>query len=112
MRHMRSEALATPPEPTVVQSPFNDLCSTCNTAPSCRMAVRRTGPIHFCEEFDDHQEPAPRPKKCSTMGQEPLSPEDLARERTYKGICSNCEERHTCMYPKPYGGIWHCEEYR
>jgi hypothetical protein len=27
-------------------------------------------------------------------------------------LCSNCEDRHTCIYPKPAGGVWHCEEYR
>jgi hypothetical protein len=112
MKHRRSEALAPRPEPIAVHSPFNDLCSTCNDAPGCRLALRRTGPIHSCQEFDDHQAPAPRAIKDSSMGLEPLSPQDAAREGTYKGICANCEERSTCSFPKPYAGIWHCEEYR
>jgi len=29
-----------------------------------------------------------------------------------KGLCINCENRHTCEFTKPNGGIWHCEEYR
>lgn len=29
-----------------------------------------------------------------------------------KGLCINCENRHTCKYISPDGGIWHCEEYR
>jgi hypothetical protein len=27
-------------------------------------------------------------------------------------LCSNCEDRHVCIYPKPVGGVWHCDEYR
>jgi len=29
-----------------------------------------------------------------------------------KGLCINCENRFTCILPKPAGGVWHCEEYR
>jgi (2Fe-2S) ferredoxin len=29
-----------------------------------------------------------------------------------KGICINCENRHTCKFIRPDGGVWHCEEYR
>jgi NADH-quinone oxidoreductase subunit E len=29
-----------------------------------------------------------------------------------KGLCVNCENRHTCEFMKPDGGVWHCEEYR
>lgn len=29
-----------------------------------------------------------------------------------KGLCINCENRNTCKYIKPDGGVWHCEEYK
>jgi len=29
-----------------------------------------------------------------------------------KGLCINCENRNTCKFIKPNGGVWHCEEYR
>ena len=29
----------------------------------------------------------------------------------HKGLCVNCANRETCLYPKPEGGVWHCEEY-
>ncbi len=29
----------------------------------------------------------------------------------FKGLCVNCANRHTCLCPKPEGGVWHCEEY-
>ena len=28
-----------------------------------------------------------------------------------KGLCINCENRETCILPKPAGGVWQCEEY-
>lgn len=40
----------------------------------------------------------------------PLTSEDPFHH--YKGLCSNCEERATCIYPKPEGGVWHCDEFR
>jgi NADH-quinone oxidoreductase subunit E len=29
----------------------------------------------------------------------------------YKGLCLNCANRETCTFPKPEGGVWHCDEY-
>jgi DNA-binding NtrC family response regulator len=29
----------------------------------------------------------------------------------FLGLCSNCDNRETCAYPKPEGGVWRCEEY-
>jgi len=28
------------------------------------------------------------------------------------GLCANCEERDSCRFPRPQGGVWRCEEYR
>ena len=32
-------------------------------------------------------------------------------EREFRGLCSNCANRQTCLLPKSEGGVWHCEEY-
>jgi len=29
----------------------------------------------------------------------------------FKGLCINCDNRFTCVLPRPAGGVWHCEEY-
>ena len=29
-----------------------------------------------------------------------------------RGLCSICEDREVCAFPKPEGAVWHCEEYR
>jgi hypothetical protein len=34
-----------------------------------------------------------------------------AENGRFKGLCVNCKYRETCLYPKPEGGVWHCEEY-
>ncbi|MEI9476493.1 MAG: hypothetical protein WCO26_07950 [Deltaproteobacteria bacterium] len=30
----------------------------------------------------------------------------------HRGLCTICEDHGVCTYPKPEGGVWHCEEYR
>jgi hypothetical protein len=32
-------------------------------------------------------------------------------ETELRGLCINCANRKRCLYPKPEGGVWHCEEY-
>ena len=39
-------------------------------------------------------------------------PSTMSDLNPYRGLCSLCENRTTCTYPKPEGGVWHCEEYR
>ncbi len=29
----------------------------------------------------------------------------------YKGLCMNCANRWSCLFPKSEGGVWHCKEY-
>lgn len=84
------------------------LCSTCNHASECINAKRATEPILFCEMFDDYVKPGQVNKSQTQAGSIPTEKEP----GRLKGLCVNCEERHTCKFPKPDGGVWHCEEYR
>ena len=68
------------------------LCSSCRYSQSCTYLKSLTMPVTQCEEFE---------------GFFP-EPGDDARE----GLCVTCDNRATCMFPRPAGGIWHCEEYR
>ena len=112
------------------------LCSTCRHAPSCiypRDPKRPAVKLHVtnCEEFEIEvgepvklsgrdvvsSGPSPGSDSPGALARPTDSPaptgagdeDDFAR---YKGLCSNCEERRSCTFPKPEGGIWHCEEYR
>lgn len=92
-----------------------DLCSTCVHYPNCSYRNLSTSSVFFCEEFRllpeltqtvDEDQPLFTPDRI----QEDPSPE---KEDTseFMGLCRNCIHRHTCIYPKPPGGVWHCEEY-
>jgi hypothetical protein len=83
------------------------ICSTCNHLADCAYRFRNGAPIWFCEEFDDSVEPARAPMSDTLA----LEPEPNGKEK-FLGLCMNCELRHTCAFPKPEGGVWHCEEYR
>jgi hypothetical protein len=40
-------------------------------------------------------------------------PRDEAPDRgttELKGLCVQCARRDSCTYPKPAGGVWHCDE--
>ena len=50
-----------------------------------------------------------------TGGRQGLSKSSTDRgekEVQYKGLCSTCEIRETCSFPKPEWGVWQCDEYR
>jgi hypothetical protein len=88
------------------------LCATCNFVATCTQRKNWCGPVHFCEEFDDHQ-----PRKTGNRvvpekapGGAPSACGDGSVPR--KGLCVNCDLKDTCSYPVPEGGVWHCEEYR
>jgi len=86
------------------------LCATCNEAPHCAYARNATVPVLFCEMFDDGES-----EQTVKTERPPFSPRPTGEEKPasqLKGLCVNCDHRHTCTFPKPEGGVWHCEEYR
>lgn len=92
---------------------YNDLCSTCNHAETCLSKKTRQRPVWFCEEFDDYVVV----KELYDIAVQPTDSQDRFsagedEAGQFKGICMNCENRRTCNYLKPNGGIWHCEEYK
>ena len=82
------------------------LCLTCKFDPDCIYESWSDRAILQCEQFEMRVVQSPAPAVPI------LSAAPRAREsKTYPGLCSNCENRETCIYPKPEGGIWRCEEY-
>lgn len=86
---------------------YNDLCTTCNNAPECISRKNIIRPVYFCENYDDFI-----PQKTVEIEVE-ATPERVSEDAIYefKGLCVNCDHRNTCAFPKPEGGVWHCEEY-
>jgi hypothetical protein len=99
-----------PQETSKEVTPSMGLCATCNEAPDCAYAQQATTPVLFCEMFDASESP----EQTSTDEREP-DPQiatAAAQPSELKGLCVNCDNRHSCVFPKPEEGIWHCEEYR
>ena len=90
------------------------LCSTCKHAPTCAYPRDPKRPVFNCEEFEIE---VGEPMKLSgrdvmSAGSCPgadLDGDDFAR---HKGLCGNCDNRESCTFPRPEGGVWHCEEYQ
>jgi hypothetical protein len=68
----------------------------------------------FCEEFDGEEE--------NTVGAMPeaIAPSSTVQAQAtyihehptrFKGLCTTCDKRATCTFPKADGGVWHCEEF-
>jgi len=89
------------------------ICSTCKLESECTFPKDAKRSVLQCEEFEPY-EPPPR-KKISKGIKVKVKPRDKSmgeETSSYKGLCCNCENRATCTFPKPEGGVWHCEEYQ
>jgi hypothetical protein len=85
------------------------LCSTCIHAETCVRFKHMQEPVWYCEEFDDNIPSQPAENQTKTKDFDISQATENAP--LYMGLCANCRNRDTCTFPKPEGGIWHCEEY-
>lgn len=91
---------------------YRSLCSNCRNSADCTFQKDCQKPTLYCEEFEIDMYPS-----AKIAGKEkplPTAPVEAEAEDSGKfiGLCSNCDNRRTCGFAKPEGGIWHCEEYR
>lgn len=96
------------------------LCSTCKNASTCTYPRDPERPVHYCCEHEGHEECEGSVSLAllRTGNIFSLPPELVATpppaERDSgidKGLCKNCANRETCTFPRPEGGVWHCDEY-
>ena len=88
------------------------LCSNCENDPDCNFKKNFQKPSFYCEEFEVAAcPPVETTKKAKSVAGKPINVKDEDSGKL-TGLCSNCDNRRTCTFPKPEGGIWHCEEYR
>ena len=85
------------------------LCVTCNNAGTCSF---RASDAHrlvwYCELFDCFVEVEEVVEAAKAI----LDSQPLEKGYgKYDGLCANCKNCLTCIFTKPEGGIWHCEEY-
>ena len=86
------------------------LCATCRHVDGCSLIRSEKGPVVQCEEFEIEG------KIDVGVHKEPVSSKPPAEKEhddggALLGLCSNCDLRSTCTFPKPEAGVWHCEEY-
>ncbi len=97
------------------ETEYGGLCMTCVHSSTCAFPRRKDQPVLSCEEFDDggkdHVETAAA--TVAHAASKPQAQTTDARDESsqYKGLCATCENRKTCMFPKPESGVWHCEEF-
>lgn len=95
-------------------SKYGGLCETCIKAETCVYQRDPNRPVLQCEEFDGYEPKTMKKPDTNPLRSNVDQVESSAQEKDsnmFVGLCSNCENRHTCVYPKPEGGVWHCEEY-
>ena len=91
---------------------YPTLCSSCKHASTCTFPKDPERPSFYCEEFEI--EVAPKMQTAGGEKQQPVTPDTgkFKGKTQFVGLCCDCENRHNCIFPKPDGGIWHCQEYR
>jgi hypothetical protein len=79
------------------------LCSTCSNDPLCSYPRSAGSRVVECLEFEGETK-----KEAARVSRPPREEEPREGE---PGLCSWCENRPTCVFPKPAGGVWFCEEF-
>lgn len=87
------------------------LCRTCVKAPECTFPRDPGRPVRSCDEFEGAD--GPRSERLPRSVAPAIFPTGGARAKggaELKGLCLQCARRETCAYPRPAGGVWHCDE--
>lgn len=94
---------------------FHGLCSCCESSLTCSYDKDPKHPVLQCEEVGAMTR---SPAYSGGLKNNPPSnirkpsfPRKISFQQ-YKGLCSTCEVVTFCTYPKPDGGVWHCEEFK
>ena len=91
------------------------LCSYCKSEPNCTFTRDPNRPVCECDEFIGFTYAPVRIPSQKKIPLKHLSKNVSTKEdpfHLYKGLCSQCEGAANCIFPKPEGGVWRCEEFR
>ena len=83
------------------------LCPTCMHVDHCVLFSNGERPAWHCEEFVTAGAP---PRSVEAAPASPAAAKPGGQR--HLGLCVNCEDRDTCTFPRPEGGVWRCNEYR
>ena len=90
------------------------LCSACKHEQGCIYPRSSEQIVLECGQFE-FAPPIQRPQASASQAEleklwKKSSPPEA--ETKFQGLCASCADRDVCIYPKPDGGVWRCEEYR
>ncbi|MFC1880450.1 hypothetical protein ACFL2S_02990 [Thermodesulfobacteriota bacterium] len=94
-----------------------NICPTCIYASECvhyQNSQIACKPIWFCENFDNTaslQVAENEEIYLKERSSQSSKPGIVAISGRMKGLCINCDNRASCLFPIVEGGVWHCEEY-
>ena len=98
--------------PPIRQAPVGSgLCRSCVKAEECTFPRRPGHIVRSCDEFEGAD--GPRSEYVPMAGGSSIFAAGGAAQGAtteLKGLCAQCARRLTCAYPKPAGGVWHCDE--
>ena len=94
-----------------------NICQTCIYESECvhyQHCQAMNDLVLFCENFDNGN-------SLQVVENEKIYSEERSSQSSnpgieaipgrMKGLCSNCDNRASCLFPIVAGGVWHCEEY-
>ena len=87
------------------------VCLACKFDPDCIYEATDGRVALECEQFEMAFLKPPTPTPSIHENQLRNIPRQGKESNGYRGLCSNCDNRETCIHPKPEGGVWRCEEY-
>ena len=92
---------------------YRGLCVTCEGRATCTYPHHDGRVVLFCGEFDWIWHRRMEMAAVNPPVRSPAPPvvEMKQAPSRYRGLCSTCARREECVFPKPAGGIWHCEEF-
>jgi len=85
------------------------LCPTCVLEAECTFPKTTGRPVMHCDEFEGLKTGAKAEQRV-VMAASQMTASDL-RPRAALGLCSICDRREGCTFPKREGGVLCCEEY-
>jgi len=94
------------------QRPYPGLCTVCKHGIICTYPRSLDLPVWQCEEFEGFA-PLVRPVRRNPRSEsKPHAAQPTENDDQYAGLCRTCSNRGTCAFPRPVGGVWHCEEFQ
>jgi len=93
---------------------YRGICTICEKTPTCILPRDPNRPLLYCDEFE-LSKPVPKSIQTELISSYATKvkhkSEKAKGSESYMGLCKLCDNRETCTFPKPEGGVWHCEEY-